>query len=140
VEEWRRRDPIVGFGKRLAEEKVISEKQQKELDEAAIATVDEAVRFADESPLPDLDSLYDDLYVYGDQLQGWWTVDERAPEAHRGEDERGQGDVARGLREAGAAYAGTERQKTRGQREGQSGGDGEGEPAGDVRDEEGGGQ
>jgi len=140
VEEWRRRDPIVGFGKRLAEEKVISKKQQKELDEAAIATVDEAVRFADASPLPDLDSLYDDLYVYGDQLQGWWTVDERSPETHRGEDERSQGDVARGLREAGAAYAATERQKTRGQREGQSGGDGEGEPAGDVRDEEGGGQ
>ncbi len=140
VAEWRRRDPIVSFGKRLAEEKVISEEQQRELDEAAVVTVDEAVRFADESPLPELDSLYDDLYVYGDQLQGWWTVDQRAPEAHRGEHERDQGEVTRDLREAGAAYAGTEEQTPRTQREGQSAGDGEGEPAGDARDVEGGGQ
>ncbi len=140
VAEWRRRDPIVGFGKRLAEEKVISEDQQRELDEAAIATVDEAVRFADASPLPDLDSLYDDLYVYGDQLQGWWTVDERSPDAHRGEDERNQGEVTSDLRKAGAAYADTDKPKIRTQPEGQSGGDGEGEPAGDGRDLEGGGQ
>ncbi len=52
VAEWRRRDPIAVFGRRLAEEDVISEEQQKELDEAAIATVDEAVRFADASPSP----------------------------------------------------------------------------------------
>ncbi len=67
-------------------------------------------------------------------------MDERSPDTHRGEDERDQGDVTRDLREAGAAYAGTEPQKLRGQREGQAGGDGEGEPAGDARDVEGGAQ
>ena len=32
--------------------------------------VDEAVEFADESPFPDLASLYDDVYVVGDQVRG----------------------------------------------------------------------
>ena len=106
VEEWRRRDPIHVFADRLKEEDVLSEEEIEELDAEAMRTVDEAVRFADESPLPELDSLYDDLYVYGDQLRGWWTVDERSPDGHRGEAERDSGPVAHELAEAGAAYAG----------------------------------
>jgi pyruvate dehydrogenase E1 component subunit alpha len=105
VEEWRRRDPIAAFARRLLEEGVISEAERDELDERQIAVVDAAVEFADSSPLPDLDSLYDDLYAYGDQLRPWWTVDERAPGVHRGERERESGAVARELAEAGAAYA-----------------------------------
>lgn len=105
VEEWRRRDPIAGFGERLDAEGVLSNEDREELDGKVTGVVDEAVRFAEESPLPELDTLYDDLYVYGDQLQGWWTVDERSPETHRGEAERDSGDVAHELAEAGAAYA-----------------------------------
>ena len=37
-------------------------------------------------PEPALESLYDNLYVLGDQAQGWYAVDERTPEAHPGED------------------------------------------------------
>jgi pyruvate dehydrogenase E1 component alpha subunit len=106
VEEWRRRDPIATFGRRLAEEDVLAEEEQEEIGQRADLAIDEAVRFADDSPLPELETLYDDLYVYGDQLQGWVTVDERSPETHRGEDERDSGRVARDLAEAGAAYAG----------------------------------
>ena len=134
VEEWRRRDPIASFGRRLADEDVLSEDEQRGLDEEAVGIVDEAVRFADDSPLPDLDSLYDDLYVYGDQLQGWWTVDERSPDAHRGEEERESGSVAHDLAEAGAAYAGAGQRKAQRRRTD----DGDGEPAGEVREEEGG--
>ena len=139
VEEWRRRDPITSFGKRLTEEDVLSEEDQKGLDEQATQVVDEAVRFADESPLPELDSLYDDLYVYGDQLQGWWTVDERSPETHPGEAERDSGTVAHELAEAGAAYAGAGRKKARKKRDEGAEEEGEGEPAGADREEEGGG-
>ena len=68
----------------------------------------DAVEFADNSPEPPLESLYDHLYVVGDQVPGWYAVDERTPEPHRGEKERevgAEGEAAK-LAEAGAAYAG----------------------------------
>jgi pyruvate dehydrogenase E1 component alpha subunit len=105
VEEWRERDPIQAFARRLQDEDVISKEQFEEMDEKAIETVDEAVRFADQSPFPDLDSLYDDVYVYNSDVPAWWTVDERSPEVHRGEAEREAGDIPHQLAEAGAAYA-----------------------------------
>jgi hypothetical protein len=85
---------------------VLTENDLEKLDGQAMATVDEAVKFADKSPFPDLDSLYDDVYVYGEQVKGWYTVDERSPEPHRGEAERDAPDIAHELAEAGAAYAG----------------------------------
>jgi hypothetical protein len=105
VEEWRERDPIQAFAQRLQDEDLISKEQFEEMDEKAIETVDEAVRFADQSPFPDLDSLYDDVYVYDSDVPAWWTVDERSPEVHRGEAEREAGDIPHQLAEAGAAYA-----------------------------------
>ena len=81
----------------------------EKFDQQAIETVDEAVKFADESPFPDLDSLYDDVYVYDSDVPAWWTVDERSPEVHRGEREREAGDMPHQLAEQGAAYAGVER-------------------------------
>jgi pyruvate dehydrogenase E1 component alpha subunit len=131
VEEWRRRDPIASFRRRLADEGVISDEDADELDREAVATVDEAVRFADDSPFPDLDSLYDDLYVVGEQVRGWWSMDERSPEAHRGEDEREAGQLAHELAEAGAAYAGVGEAQARKRRQREAG-------AADARDAEGG--
>jgi len=131
VEEWRRRDPIAAFRRRLADEGVVSDDEANELDEEAIAIVDESVRFADNSPFPDLDSLYDDLYVLGDQVRGWWAVDERSPDAHRGERERESGKVAHDLAEAGAAYAGVGEAQERKRRQREQG-------AAEARDEEGG--
>jgi pyruvate dehydrogenase E1 component alpha subunit len=107
VEEWRKRDPIETFGKRLLDEKVVSEQDLEKLDEEAIAKVDEAVKFADKSPFPDLASLYDDVYVYGEQVKGWYTVDERSPDVHPGEEERDAPEISHELAKAGAAYAGT---------------------------------
>jgi pyruvate dehydrogenase E1 component alpha subunit len=128
VEEWRRRDPITSFSKRLVEEGVISEEDLEKLDQEAVAAVDEAVRFADESPFPELDSLYDDIYVLSEQVGGWWSVDERSPEPHRGELERETGEVPHRLAEAGAAYAGVgeakaRRRRAQGETESQTGED-----------------
>ena len=144
VEEWRRRDPIASFSKRLEDEQVVSKKDLERLEKEATEAVDEAVRFAEQSPFPDLDSLYDDVYVLGDQVRGWWMVDERSPEPHRGEAERESGPVAHDLAEAGAAYAGVgeakeRRRRPREEAEGKPGEEGEGEPAGEEREEEGGG-
>jgi pyruvate dehydrogenase E1 component subunit alpha len=106
VEGWRTRDPLATFPARLVEEGVLSEEDLQRLDEQATKTVDEAVEFADRSPFPDLASLYDDIYVIGDQVRDpWWSTDARSPDIHRGEQEREAGDVAQELAEAGAAHA-----------------------------------
>jgi pyruvate dehydrogenase E1 component alpha subunit len=132
VEEWRERDPIKAFADRVVGEGVLSKKDVERFDEEALAAVDEAVKFADESPFPDLDSLYDDIYVFDSDVPAWWTVDERSPEVHRGEHERESGEVPHRLAEQGAAYAGVER-RTRARDE-----DGEGEPGAEDAEERGG--
>jgi pyruvate dehydrogenase E1 component alpha subunit len=108
VQQWRERDPIVLYEKVLKEAGIVDDAEIEARDRRAIELVDEAVAFADESPEPALESLYDNIYVLGDQVQGWYSVDERTPEVHRGEDERevGARGVAQELAEAGAAYAG----------------------------------
>jgi pyruvate dehydrogenase E1 component alpha subunit len=110
VEEWRQKDPVKVFRDRLLADGVISESDVEELRERIERRVMDAVEFADNSPEPPLESLYDHLYVVGDQVRGWYAVDERTPEPHRGEEERevGAGGEARKLAEAGAAYAGQE--------------------------------
>jgi TPP-dependent pyruvate/acetoin dehydrogenase alpha subunit len=136
VEEWRKRDPIETFKQRLVDEGVIGDEDADKMDEEVVGAIDKATEFADNSPFPELDSLYDDIYVYGDQVKGWYAVDERAPEPHRGERERESGVIAHELAEAGAAYAnvGDAEERRRGHDE-----EGEGEPASDDRDQEGGG-
>jgi len=85
---WRERDPLAVFGRRLVAEGVLSEDELQQVDRAAVERVDAAVAFADRSPFPAPESLYDDVYVLGDQLQGWYAVDERSAGVHRGEHER----------------------------------------------------
>ncbi len=125
VEEWRQKDPIEAFASRLASESVIGDGELDEMRERAEEAVMEAVAFADASPEPPLESLYDNLYVVGER--GWYAVDERTPEPHRGEAEReaAEQDRVRELAEAGAAYAGQPAQ-TAGRRPGEELADREG--------------
>jgi pyruvate dehydrogenase E1 component alpha subunit len=88
VEEWRKRDPILQWGDRLEAEKIVTAEERERFDEEAVARVDEAVAFADASPAPPPESLYDDVYVLGGQVRGWYSVDERSAGVHKGEDER----------------------------------------------------
>jgi pyruvate dehydrogenase E1 component alpha subunit len=108
VQQWRERDPIVTYGELLKEAGILDAKKMEDLDRSALEIVDDAVQFADSSPEPPLESLYDNVYVLGEQVQGWYAVDERTPEVHRGEDEReiGKRGAPHDLAEAGAAYAG----------------------------------
>lgn len=86
VEQWRERDPIMQFANKLIRGGTITGAEAESLDKLALQEVDAAVKFADESPFPPLDSLYDDIYVLGDQLRGWYSVDTRSPRAQRGEE------------------------------------------------------
>jgi hypothetical protein len=88
VEEWRKRDPILQWGDRLEAEGIVTAEDREEFDQEAIGRVDEAVAFADDSPMPPPESLYDDVYVLGGQVHGWYSVDERSAGVHKGEDER----------------------------------------------------
>jgi pyruvate dehydrogenase E1 component alpha subunit len=105
VEEWQRKDPIETFAGRLLEENVLSEDEIQSIRDKAEKTVKAAVEFADDSPEPPLDSLYDHLYVLGDQVPGWYGVDERSPDSHAAEEERKASERAHELAERGAAYA-----------------------------------
>jgi pyruvate dehydrogenase E1 component alpha subunit len=104
VEEWRKRDPITTFGDRLKDEGAASDDDLEQMDKEAVEAVDKAVEFAEESPFPDLGSMYDHVYVYGEQVPGWYTVDERSPDVHRGEKEREAPESSRKLAEAGSKY------------------------------------
>lgn len=102
VDEWRRRDPIVQFANKLIRGGAITGADAEALDKLALQEVDAAVKFADESPYPALDSLYDNVYVLGDQLRGWYSVDARSPDTQRGENIAGDAELQR-LAEASAA-------------------------------------
>ncbi|HEY8082648.1 MAG TPA: pyruvate dehydrogenase (acetyl-transferring) E1 component subunit alpha [Solirubrobacterales bacterium] len=104
VEEWRAKDPIETFAKRCIDAGVLGEREAQEVREKAEQAVLGAVEFADASPEPPLDTLYENLYVT--DSEGWYAVDERSPEPHRGEREDRMPEAARELAEAGAAYAG----------------------------------
>ena len=107
VEEWRKKDPVESFADRLEKEGVLTSEARAELRERIDARVLDVVKFADESPEPPLDTLYDHLYVLGDLVPGWYAVDERAPQPFAGEREGEEltGEAKR-LAEAGAAYGG----------------------------------
>jgi pyruvate dehydrogenase E1 component alpha subunit len=105
VEEWREKDPIESFARRCVEAGVLGEREVRQAREAAEETVKAAVEFAEASPEPPLDTMYEGLYTRTEP-GGWYAVDERSPEPHRGEDEARMPAAARELAEAGAAYAG----------------------------------
>jgi len=108
VEEWQRRDPIEIFARRLIDAGTIAEDELEAIREEVDREVVAAVEFADASPEPPLDSLYDNLYVLAGEHEGWFAVDERTPDAFRGEREReaAADDRVRELHEAGASYGG----------------------------------
>ncbi len=63
IEKYRTlHDPIQLWQKRLLEEGVLTEAQATELDAAAAAEAEEAVRFAKESPIPNPADIFSDVY------------------------------------------------------------------------------
>jgi pyruvate dehydrogenase E1 component alpha subunit len=63
IEKYQERDPIKLFSASLIEEKVIDEKGLQEIDKRIREEVEDAYRFADESPLPDPKELYTEVYA-----------------------------------------------------------------------------
>lgn len=63
VEKWRDDDPIGILERYLTSEFDVDRKELDNIDEAVENEVEEAVRFAEESPKPSLDTLFDNIYV-----------------------------------------------------------------------------
>jgi pyruvate dehydrogenase E1 component alpha subunit len=82
VAEWRERDPIPAFGDLLEREGMLTAEQREQIEQDAMTRVDEAVEFAERSPFPDPETLYEDVYVLppsqGASDDGRQTGDEQA--------------------------------------------------------------
>jgi pyruvate dehydrogenase E1 component subunit alpha len=63
IEKYQERDPLKLFAATLLEEKVTDQKTLDEIDKKVHEEVEDALRFADESPLPDPKELYTDVYA-----------------------------------------------------------------------------
>ncbi len=63
VEKWQGDDPIGILERHLLENEMADQETLEQIDQAAQETVDAAVAFAEESPLPEPDALYDHIYV-----------------------------------------------------------------------------
>jgi pyruvate dehydrogenase E1 component alpha subunit len=60
--EWKQRDPIVKLGAVLKARGLLSDEEAEAIDQNAIHRVEECIAFAENSPEPPLDSLYDNVF------------------------------------------------------------------------------
>lgn len=63
VEEWLRKDPIERFRKSLLQEHSFTDSELQEIEKRAVAKIEEAVKFAIESPYPEPDEALEDVYA-----------------------------------------------------------------------------
>ncbi|MHB8234762.1 MAG: pyruvate dehydrogenase (acetyl-transferring) E1 component subunit alpha [Solirubrobacteraceae bacterium] len=107
VAQWRQRDPIPAFGQQLVADGVLDDDALAQIDEQAIARIDAAVAFAEASPYPPPESLYDDVYVLDSTSAGSYSVrttqpsDDAAAGGHSdGEHARDSGEIPQQISEA----------------------------------------
>jgi len=63
LEEWQKRDPIVLLRMHMQEKKELTDEQLQKLDEEIKAQVQDAIDFAEKSPEPPPESLFEDVLV-----------------------------------------------------------------------------
>jgi pyruvate dehydrogenase E1 component alpha subunit len=63
VEEYKERDPISQVLKTIKDNNLASDEEIKEIDDRINHVVEEAVKFAEESPWPDMSEVLKDVYV-----------------------------------------------------------------------------
>ncbi|HEY1407315.1 MAG TPA: pyruvate dehydrogenase (acetyl-transferring) E1 component subunit alpha [Promineifilum sp.] len=65
VAKWREDDPIGIIERHILEKKYAKKEALEAIDQEVEATVEEAVEFAENSPFPALETLFDNIYVEG---------------------------------------------------------------------------
>ena len=63
IEKYQERDPLKVFAASLREEKIISDQDYEAMEKQVQEEIEHALRFADESPLPEPEELYTDVYA-----------------------------------------------------------------------------
>ncbi|MBI5955512.1 MAG: pyruvate dehydrogenase (acetyl-transferring) E1 component subunit alpha [Chloroflexi bacterium] len=63
AEAWLKKDPLPRFEAKLMEMGVLTGEKAKQIEQGIVAKIDEAVRFAEESPFPTPEELGDDVYT-----------------------------------------------------------------------------
>jgi len=63
VEAWKKKDPISRFRSRLIKEGIITEEEAERIEREAKETIEEAVRFAQNSPEPSLEGIEEEVYA-----------------------------------------------------------------------------
>jgi len=63
LEDYKAKDPVEHARETILNEKYADEKWIEEVEAKVKATVDQAVKFAEESPWPDASELYKDVYM-----------------------------------------------------------------------------
>jgi pyruvate dehydrogenase E1 component alpha subunit len=63
IAKYQERDPIVLFKDSLKEAKVFNDKDFDAIEKQAVEATEAAIKFAEESPLPDLSELMTDVYA-----------------------------------------------------------------------------
>lgn len=68
VAEWRNRDPIEKFRTWLIEEEIFSKVEVDEIQSITMQELDDAVKFAEESPEPRIEEALEDIYYISEQM------------------------------------------------------------------------
>ena len=63
VEEWKKKDPILKLANYIVGNRIATEEELKNIELEVKNMVDEAVKFAEESPLPPLETAFEDIYA-----------------------------------------------------------------------------
>jgi pyruvate dehydrogenase E1 component alpha subunit len=63
IEQYQQRDPIMLFAASLLEEKITDQQTLDKIDGEVQEIVEDSIRFAEESPFPEAEELYTDIYA-----------------------------------------------------------------------------
>jgi len=63
VQEWKKKDPIPRFEAKLSQMAIMTEEQMKQVRDEISNQIEEAVKFAEESPWPSPEEVLDDVYA-----------------------------------------------------------------------------
>ena len=63
LEDWKKKDPIKRFQEKLLAEGILTQEQLDQLRQKIGEDLEEAIKFAEESPLPDPSEVYEDVYA-----------------------------------------------------------------------------
>ncbi|NLT84102.1 pyruvate dehydrogenase (acetyl-transferring) E1 component subunit alpha, partial [Coprothermobacter proteolyticus] len=63
VEEWKKKDPVANFEKKLMAQGILTEEKKTQIWDKVNKQVEEAVEFAESSPFPDPSEAFTDVYT-----------------------------------------------------------------------------